>query len=99
MTQRLRVGTCEALSAAATGGRFARDFFIGGQQGAAMVFVPRLSTPLTTGGFPWGATLDGRPIAGRGLGRILRVLAEAGGKIGDLLPQSGDITLKIADEG
>jgi hypothetical protein len=93
MTQRLWVKTDEGLTAVATGGGFARDFFIGGQQGAVVIFVSRLGTPTATGGFPWGAALDGRTIRGRWFGGILGVLAESGGEIGNLLTQGGDIIL------
>ena len=99
MAQRLLVGTGEGLPAAATGAGFARDFFIGRQQRAVVVFVSRLGAPAATGGLPWRRTLDGRPIAGRGPGRILRVLAEAGGEIGNLLTQGGDLALEVTKEG
>src|SRR6201987_1188916 len=99
MTQRLRVGTRQGLTAAAAGRGFARDFFIGGQQGAAMQFVSGLSATATAGGLRRGAALDSRCIAGRGPGGILRVLVESFREIGHLLTQGGEFTLERGEEG
>ena len=99
MAQRLRVGAREGHAAAAAGAGLARDFFIGGQQGAAVRLVSRLSATAATGGFPGGRALDRGCVAGRGLGGILRILAETGVEIGDLLTQVGEFGLEVAEEG
>src|SRR5947209_15380167 len=99
MAQRLRVGTSEGFPAATAGGGFTRDGCIGRQQGAAMELVPGLTTTLAAGGFLRRRALDSRCIAGGGPGGILRVLAETGGEIGNLLTQGGDLALEVTKEG
>src|SRR5262249_28091047 len=46
-----------------------------------------------------GRALDVGCITGRGSGGILRVLAETGVEIGNLLPQVHEFSLKVAEEG
>jgi hypothetical protein len=99
MTQRLRVGAREGHAAAAAGAGLARDVFIRGQQGAAVRLVSRLSAPAASGGFPRRRALDGGCVAGRGLRGLLRVLAETGVEIGDLLTQVGEFGLEVAEDG
>ena len=57
MTQRLRIRAREGHAAAAAGAGFARDFFIRGQQGAAVRLVSRFSAPAASGGFTRGGRL------------------------------------------
>ena len=99
MTQRLRIRAREGHAAAAAGAGFARDFFIRGQQGAAVRLVSRLSAPAASGGFTRGRALDGGCVAGRGLRGILRVLAKTGVEFGDLLTQVAEFGLEVTEDG
>src|SRR5450432_3811709 len=98
MALRLEVTTGQGLATAATGRGFARDFFIGGQQGAVVGLVSGLGASATPGGFTRRRTLDVGCVTGRGPGGVLRVLSETGVEIGNLLTQIDKFSLKVAED-
>ena len=98
MPERLRVGASEGLTTAATGRGFAWNFFIGRQQGAVVGLVSGLGTTATSRARPRRRAFDVGCIRGWGPRGILRVLAETGVEIGNLLTQVGDFRLEFAEE-
>src|SRR5688500_19508227 len=64
-----------------------------------MQVVSGLAATAAAGGLSRGAALDGRCIAARGPGGIVRVLVEPFGEVGHLLTQGGEFTLEFGEEG